>query len=388
MKGVSSRPSLLIISFSPLRSDARVLKQIGLLSADYDITTCGYGPAPDGVVAHVEVPISDDFQDMHWRLLFLRWYRIAYWRISAVRFARRNLARGAFDIVLANETETVPIAFRLVPAERVHVDLHEYTPRLKEEHPGWDKRKRPFYEWLCRRAVAKAGSWTTVGPHIAQEYEKNFGFLPDVVTNAAPLADLSPSPVGERIRLVHGGACLRNRRLDVLLEAVDRASSDVTLDLFLTPNDPGFLDELKERAASMPRVTVHPPLPYPELIPTLNSFDVGVHVLPPTNFNNAWALPNKLFEFAQARLGVVVGPSPEMASYVNRLGFGAVTAGFDADDLTRVLDTLTPEAVVEWKRCADANARELSAETQLPVWKRAIDRIAASQGDRARAVEG
>ena len=51
-----TRQSILVMSFSTLVSDPRVLKQIDLLREDYDVTTCGYGPAPDGVVGHHRIP--------------------------------------------------------------------------------------------------------------------------------------------------------------------------------------------------------------------------------------------------------------------------------------------------------------------------------------------
>ena len=47
----SMKPKLLILSFSPIASDARVLKQVDLFAEDYEVTTCGYGPAPAGATA-------------------------------------------------------------------------------------------------------------------------------------------------------------------------------------------------------------------------------------------------------------------------------------------------------------------------------------------------
>ncbi|MEK8228005.1 hypothetical protein NKG05_20820 [Oerskovia sp. M15] len=42
------RPRLLILSFSPIVNDARVLKQVEEFREDYEVTTCGYGEAPAG----------------------------------------------------------------------------------------------------------------------------------------------------------------------------------------------------------------------------------------------------------------------------------------------------------------------------------------------------
>src|SRR5690606_14748561 len=148
--------------------------------------------------------------------------------------------------------------------------------------------------------------------------------------------ELRPTPVSSPVRLVHSGACLRNRDLHVMVEAVLAAARepdpvDVTLDLYLTPNDPAYLEELRGLAAgSGGVVTVHEPVPYADLLPLLNGYDVGVHVLPPSSFNNANALPNKVFDYVQARLGLLVGPSPEMAMLVHRHELGVVAPAFDA----------------------------------------------------------
>lgn len=371
---------LLLISFSPIVSDARVLKQVAAFREDFELTTVGYGPAPEGVAAHWEVPRAADYQDYDGRLITLHAYRAVYWRISAVRWVRAHLPRGEWDIVLANEPEAVGVARWLRPRLGVHADLHEYTPRLNEEHEAWARRIKPYHEWVCRTFVAKATSWTTVSNGLIREYEKEFGFRPELVTNAAPYAELTPRPVGDSLRLVHSGACLRNRRLDEMIQAVEAARDDVSLDLYLTPNHPDYLAELRALTASSTRVRILDPVPYVDLIRTINAYDVGIHLLPPTNFNNTWALPNKLFDYVQARLGVLIGPSPEMQEYVERFGFGAVADGFDAAALTRTIDALTPDAVRAFKDRAHASARELGAEAQVQVWRRAIDAIARRGG--------
>ena len=116
-------------------------------------------------------------------------------------------------------------------------------------------------------------------------------------------------------------------------------------------------------------------MPYEQLIETLNGYDLGVHLLPPINFNFANALPNKLFDFVQARLGVVVGPSPEMARIVNEAGLGVVAPGYSASDLAQVLKGLTKSQVQEFKAASQAHARELSADSQLLIWERYLTKI-------------
>ena len=374
-----SKPRLLILSFSSIVSDARLLKQIAVFRDDYDVTTCGYGAAPAGVVDHVEIPADLSVWRYPRPLVMLRLYKRAYWSNAAIAAAHHALEGRSFDVVIANDVDTVGLALSLQPHACVHADLHEYAPRMREDLLRVRIFVHPFVDWMCRNFVARAQSWTTVGDGIAAEYRRRFGFGPTVVTNAAPFVAGEPTPVHDPLRLVHSGAAQENRGLEELIDAVQLSRADITLDLYLMQQNPAFLDRLRALAARTPdRVRVCDPVPYARLASTLRSYDVGIHVIPPKSFNHRWALPNKMFDFVQARLGVVVGPSPEMASYVERFGIGAVTPDFSAEGIARTIDSITEDDVTRWKAAAHAHARELSSEQQVKVWKSAVDALVAS----------
>ncbi|UNX55735.1 glycosyltransferase family 1 protein [Georgenia sp. TF02-10] len=369
-----SRPRLLVLSFSPISTDARVLKQVQYFVDRYDVTTCGYGPAPAGVRRHLELP-AGAANRLDGRLITARAYRAAYWRQPAVRAARALLRGTDVDAVLANDLDALPLALALHPRGGVHADLHEYFPRLHEENEPWRRRIGPYMSWLCRRYLPRAASVSTVSGGLAREYEREFGVPVQVVTNATPFADLAPTPVAQPVRLVHSGACLRSRNIHLMVEAMAPLAGRFTLDLYLTPNHPDYLAELRTRAAALGNVTVHDPVPYPRLVQTLHRHDLGVFVLPPVSFSYAHALPNKVYDFAQARLGVVVGPSPEMVSFIEAAQNGVVTGGFTAADLTATLGQLTPPRVAELKAASHAHARDLSAEAEVAKWGRAVARL-------------
>ncbi len=370
---------LLILSFSPIASDARVLKQVKAFSTRYDVVTCGYGPAPEGVTAHFALPDDAPVWRYSRPALILRQYGYAYRNNKAVAAARAALAGQQFDAVLADDVDAVPLALELKPRLGVHADLHEYSPRMHEEDWKFRWFVRPFIEWNLRTFVRRASSWTTVGQGIAEEYQRRFGFRPNVVTNAAPYVDAAAQPVGDVIKLVHSGAALRARNIDAIVNAVTATTAPVTLDMYLTPNDPGYLEELRRLAhASNGKITLHDPVPYAELSQTLNRYDIGVHLLPAVNFNNLWALPNKLFDYVQARLGVIIGPSPEMKRVVEEHGIGIVADGFTSVDLQKVLENdITGARVMSFKNASDASARELSSDTQVAIWVQAIDDLMA-----------
>jgi len=376
---------LLIISFSAIEADARVLKQISRLSQDFEVHTVGYGDLPPGSTSHTRIP--DDMPI--WRYdrakVVLRRFEQAYWDNPAIAFASAALRGSQWDAVLANDVDAVGLALAQRSAHGIHADLHEYAPRQKEDVLKWRMFVAPFVRWMCRRFVTEAHSVTTVGRGIADEYLREYGIVAGVVTNAAPFAQLKPNDVSSPISLVHSGAALRDRNILAILDAVEATASDVSLDLYLTANDPGFLEEVRLRAASSARITLHDPVPYARLSVVLNGHDVGIHLLPPVNFNNTWALPNKFFDYVQARLGVIIGPSPEMARLLKEHGVGAVADGFSSEDLTLLLDRLTSDQVAAWKSASAEAAAELSGERQVEIWAQAIEALMSvpATGDRA-----
>lgn len=369
---MNEKKKLLILSFSPIFRDARVLKQVKLFASRYELYTCGYGVAPDGVAEHFQIPDHA----IHWRYdnfsIVTHQYERAYWSNAAVREGQRLLAGHVFDVIVADDFDTVPLALSLQPRYGVHSDLHEYAPLEKEQLRRWRWFIAPFRSWVCRRYVTKAQSWSTVAEGIAQKYQQEFGFRPEVVTNASPYTDLHPTAVHSPIRLVHHGVAHPDRKLDLLARAVHESALDCTVDFYLVPTDRAVVQAIEEIGNHDKRVRVHGPLPTSDIVRTLNDYDCGIYSLPPVSFNNRYALPNKFFDFVQARLGVLIGPSPEMAHDVEKYACGAIAFDFSQAAFTQLLDSVTSAQVRSWKQAAHEAAYELSAENQIQGWERAV----------------
>ena len=69
-------------------------------------------------------------------------------------------------------------------------------------------------------------------------------------------------------------------------------------------------------------------------------------------------MPNKLFEFLQARLAIVVGPTPDMAEFVLDTELGLVTEDFTPAALAACLKKLTRDDINRFKESADKAARK------------------------------
>lgn len=383
MGSAEKRLSILVLTFGSVKSGPRPLKQVRALQGAYDVTTAGVGEAPLGGHDHVELQMGEG-SNIAWKLLFtaalaLRLHRFAFWASSRNRDAWRKLRDREWDIILNHDVATMTLALRLRARIGRLTDLHEYAPRQNDQDWKWRMTVAPYYRWICRHEVPKTDAITTVGAGIAEEYRKNYGFDASVVVNATPFQDLRPTTLNGPIKLVHSGAPSATRRIHVMIEAVRDTSADVTFDLYLLRDGSAYYQRLVDLAATTDRVQIKDPVPYDDLVKTLNGYDVGLAVIAPLNFNQAWCLPNKFFDFIQARLGVVVGPSPEMVRFVNEYGIGAVAASFEADKVAAVLDSLTPELVADWKQCSAEHARALSGERQVSIWVKLVEELAAGR---------
>lgn len=387
MAGEPNRKRLLILSFSQIHRDARVLRQIELLKDEYEVTTCGFGPSPSDAVEHLEV--TGKVRSWDGRLLALGLYRWTLWTRPGIREARRLLRGRPFDIVLADEEIAAPVALKVRPNDGILVDLHEYHSRVLGPETYWHRRARPYIEWMIRTYVTKADAWTTVGTGLAEEYEREFGFRPEVVRNTTPYYEQAVRETAWPPRLVHSGSAVRRRKLEWMIDGVAQATNGATLDLYLVKSDEHYFAELEQRAAMTGgRVRVLPPVAYAELMPTVARYDVGLSVLGTGTFNLMWSLPNKLFDFIQGRLATIVGPSPEMVRLVQEVGHGVVTDDFTPEAIAATVDALTKEKIDVYKRVADANARRLSAEAENEGWLRALHGIAERGATRRRQPRG
>lgn len=381
------KPRILVLTYTSFVQAPRALKQVRYLKDAYEVTTAGYGPAPFSDVRHFELPqIAPHRWGLLGRLLSLglrtlRWYRPLTWVSALDRSAVALLGSSDWDLVIAHDPKTIEAALKLPAAHGVIVDLHEYAPRQREQSFVWRLFSAPYYRWICRVKVPQAAAVVTVGQGIADEYRREFGFDSVVVVNATPYHELPTRPVSSPLRLVHSGSTAAQRRLDVLIEGILRSSADVTLDLYLV-GEAEMIGQLRALAGDDPRIRFKNPVPYHELVPTLNGYDLGVHLLPPLNFNQHWALPNKFFDYVQARLGVIIGPSPEMARIAEEHGIGIVLADFEPSSLAAALESLTPEKVATLKAASASNAVALSSESQAEVWADLTARVLAS--DRTR----
>ena len=390
-RGAGDRPRILCVSLSPIHTDARVLRQVSVLARRGHVTTIGFGPRPAGSDEHLRIPDGASTLPQTPRgvaLLALRRHAAAELTAPAVRFALEVLAGRSFDLVVANDARVLGLAHTVArrSAAPVWADMHEWAPEERTHVWSWRVLVAPFMTHLCRRYLPSSGAVTTVCESIADLYGQHFGVRAEVMRNSSPYLDLRPGPVaGDAVRLVHSGAAIHGRSLETMIDVTRELGPRYSLDLYLLPGGDGgrYLQELKDRAATCERIRFRDPVAPGDLPATLNAYDVGVFWIPPTHTNARYTLPNKFFDYVQARLAIAVGPSVEMARLVGRHRLGVVSEGFDVAACVESLRTLDAAAIRGAKAAADVASNELSFETDALVGDRIVARLLARSGSPA-----
>jgi len=209
----------------------------------------------------------------------------------------------------------------------------------------------------------------TVNYGLANEYERNYGIRPFIMTNANYFHNITPSLTSkDKIRMVHHGAANPSRKIELMIELMNFLDARFTLDLFLiTPTTANkktaaYLDFLKSLVINNPKVKIYPPVKNDEVVTVINHYDLGVCFIPHVNFNYQHGLPNKLFDFVQARLAIAIGPTDEMTKMVKSYNLGVVSENFEPESPAKELNSLTADKIDFYKNQSDKAARELSAE--------------------------
>lgn len=358
---------ILCISFSDINRDARVLRQLEVLAELGDVTTVGYGAKPDTATEHLaidEALPSLPQTPAGVALLALHRFDRVELLAPAVRAARDLIGDRRFDVVVANEARAMALGHQVAQGAPVVADMHEWAPEERAHVRSWRLLVKPFMTHQCRTYLPKMAAVTVVNDSIGELYQRKFGVRTHTVRNAGAFRDLAPGEVrDDRIRLVHSGAAVPGRNLEALIDAVRGLDSTYTLDLYLVPARDGgrYLHHLRTLIGDDQRITLHPPVTPDELVPTLNQYDVGIFSLPPLTPNHRFMLPNKIFDFVQARLAVVFGSAPETDRLISEHDLGAIAPDASAQAMRNTLAALDVEQVRTYKQNAHAAAKVLNS---------------------------
>jgi len=315
--------------------------------------------------------------------------RRAWQMLKYAELAARMTATGARirpDLVHAHDLNALPIGWaiaRLTGARLVY-DSHElWADRSPgERRPGWFLRAGLKAERFFGR---RSDAVITVSDGIADLLRRDAGLRVDgIVRNLPePAPPSSDSERGGPLRralgvgpdapvLLYQGGLHPGRGLEGLVEAAARLPRASLVLAFLGAGS--LRAALEERAAALSLgsdVRFLEAVPPGELLEWTRGATLGLHPIEARGLNHRYCLPNKLFEYIQAGVPVLVSDLPEMRRVVEEYRVGETCPPGDPAALAERIGVMLsdPARLATYRRNTIRAASELN-------WNREKGRLA------------
>ncbi len=274
-----------------------------------------------------------------------------------------------FNVLLSNDLDTLPanfLASKLKNKPLVY-DSHEYFTEVPElvNRPAVQKT----WEWLEKRTLPKLKYAYTVCDSIAEIYRQKYGTSFRVVRNfpmASQLKKDSPARSEKNEKTVlYQGAINVHRGLEQAILAMKYLNHA----RLLIAGDGDIrvqLEKLVQQEKLENKVEFLGRLPISELAKITPTADLGLSVEEDVGLNYRFALPNKLFDYIQAEVPVLVTNLPEMAAIVTRYRIGEIAGSLEPEKLAAKINlALFDEAKRQkWKDNLKVAASELTWENE------------------------
>jgi glycosyltransferase involved in cell wall biosynthesis len=370
---ISSSPrEALVVCYSELTRDPRVLRQISWLVSDgWTVDTIGFGTKPNEVRNHFQISLREHSKFVRALALFFIPKKALFRFLS-----QRRVPVGVqdeletYDAFVINEIDLLPWVLQLETlqdreSKKIILDLHEY--HQYEAPPGLpsvvSSRLQKYYDWK-RSLIGKIDfdAISAVALGIAERYEKEFDLETlHLVSNSKPYVEISPSEVdANQIELLYHGLAQVSRGLDVLLDAASLLNERFSLNMLLTGPTKNIEDVRLLAVKKNVRVNWFEPVEMSQVSSFINRFDVSVNFFPPQTVNSLYAFPNKFFEAIQGRLAIVIGESPSMRDVIEEFENGFVVSGWSARDLAHAINALDVEDIRKAKQNSGLAAKHLN----------------------------
>jgi len=272
-----------------------------------------------------------------------------------------------FNVVLSNDLDTLLasyIAARLKRKQLVY-DSHEYFTEV----PELVGRKFQQNIWLSVEKILlpRIKYAYTVSDSIAIEYHQKYG-APFIVIRNLPVLKDAPNTVKSNA-IIYQGALNVGRGIELMIQTMVLLPE---MELWIVGG--GDIEtELKQQVQDLQlenQVKFLGRIPFSDLHDITLKARIGLSLEENRGKNYYYALPNKLFDYIQARIPVIVSDLPEMRKIIEDNGVGAVLK----DRNPEVLAALILQVLSDDESLAGLN-NKLQYTAQLLCWENEKNKV-------------
>jgi glycosyltransferase involved in cell wall biosynthesis len=256
------------------------------------------------------------------------------------------------DIILSNDLDTLAACWlaAYLRKKKLVYDSHELFPELPELVNRPVVRK--IWSVLERKLIKKIDLCFTVSPSIADYYKDTYRVSFEVIKNVGKfrfdheLEDVHKNS-DSRI-IIYQGSLNVGRGIELAIQSMAFIKNAV-----LVIAGTGDIDQKLKRLVSEmdlgEKVIFTGRLSFDELWQYTSRADLGISLEEDLGLNYRYALPNKLFDYIQARLPVVVSDLPEMKKIVEKYHIGEILYNRQPKELAAIIDRMLATDIPDGK---------------------------------------
>ena len=352
-------------------TDNRVHKVAGSLQK------MGFEPVLIGRLLPESHTVDRDYQTHRMKLLFRKGAKF-YLEYNIRLFF--HLLKSEIDVFVSNDLDTLPanyLASRIKRKPLVY-DSHEYFTEVPEliGRPV----VKSIWTWLEKLLVPRVDAAYTVCDSIAEVYHDLYKVDFKVVRNLPVCSEVErlehqEKSEGQTKIILYQGALNLGRGVGPTIRAMQYIEG---AELWLA-GDGDLTSDLKEMVVEMKlesKVKFLGRLPLNQLYEITRQADLGISLEEDLGLNYRFALPNKLFDYIQAGVPVLVSNLPEMMHIVKYYQIGTIAETHERMELAELLRKalFDQEKRQMWKQNLPKAAKELCWENEEKILKEVYSR--------------
>lgn len=262
------------------------------------------------------------------------------------------------------------------PHCKILIDLREFYPLEYENDTQWLGGLGRFFTFLCETYLKHIDFAFSVSNGLCERYKKDFHIPCEPFLSLPPFYDVSPHPTKDKIKILYHGFISPDRSSMELLELGKLLEqTPFSLHIMALSNQKGFLESFTQQTKSLSSLQILQPVAMEDIIPTSLKYDMGLIPFKPTTFNLTHCMPNKLFEYLQARLAILSTPLQDISHFLNTHQCGIIANGFESYDIIQALTSYTKDDINKLKYNAHLVAQKWHLDMNLEILKNVLGDI-------------
>ena len=279
------------------------------------------------------------------------------------------LLRADVDIILSNDLDTLPAGWLAAKLRRKKLvfDSHELFPEVPE------LVRRPVVRsiWLLieRILIKRISYGSTVSDAIANHYNNKYNKPFVVIRNVGRFHnDTDFEGIikdDDKKTIIYQGALNVGRGLELAIQSMMHVEN-IRLQIIGDGNIREKLEKLVSDLGLDNKVEFVGRIPLEELWEYTAKAHLGISLEEDLGLNYQFALPNKLFDYIQARIPVVVSDLKELSAMVDRYAIGKILTDRTPDKLGEVFTIMLEDELTKgvYYTNLEIAARELCWERE------------------------